>query len=757
MASGAPLNEPGDGAYPVPLELEPLEPVSLAVVDFTSAATATLEHLHRRIGMDSWAVARRTGDDYVVLSALDAGEVGLAAGNVMAWRDTFCAPSLAGEAPRFSSRVDDVPAWVDARKATGFPWRSYLSVPLRGPDGTVLGSLCAGAHEEVDADTELLIGEVELAANLLGTLLAYEVRLQHEARRAEHAEAAADRDALTGVGNRRAWNAALAQEEARARRLGTAASVLVLDLDALKETNDTHGHEAGDELLARTARVLREELRAEDLVVRLGGDEFAALLPDVEAVAVAELVARLQSGLRVARIRASVGAATRRAAEGVQTAWQAADAAMYADKAARAGQAELAAVTARPAGPAGRPTAIAGVGAVPEVAGSATGPVERPGLPEPTPGERIERLLDAVRRQLGMDAAVLAHLDGDTWRLRHTATGPGVHDPRGFSCHRDETYCQRLLDGYLDAVIPDTRADSTTASLGLTTVLSIGAYVAAPVHLRDGSLYGTVCAVSKAPQPDLRPRDAGVLEVLAEALRDLIDQEEQCSGRRRQVLTRLEDLYREGGPRPVYQPVVDLLTLRPVGAEALSRFPAGDPATWFVQAAALGVGVELEVAAIEAALAQEPTSTGFLALNVSPELAASPALVRVLKGHRLDRVVVEITEHEQVQDYPALLRHLEPLRGEGVRVAVDDAGAGFASMRHVLALGPEFIKLDMSLIRGIHLDRTRQALTASLATFAQRTGATLIAEGIETAAELDCLRSLGVPLGQGFHLGYPVG
>ena len=146
---------------------------------------------------------------------------------------------------------------------------------------------------------------------------------------------------------------------------------------------------------------------------------------------------------------------------------------------------------------------------------------------------------------------------------------------------------------------------------------------------------------------------------------------------------------------------------------------------------------------------------GFLSLNVSPAVAASPGLARALEGRRLDDLVLEVTEHERVEDYPALLRHLAPLRAAGLRIAVDDAGAGFASMRHVLALAPEFIKLDMSLIRDVHRDPTRRALAAALTTFAQQTGADVVAEGIETAAELRCLQQLGVSHGQGYHLGRP--
>ncbi|GAA0321482.1 EAL domain-containing protein [Kineococcus aurantiacus] len=774
-----------------PVTAEPPGPPGPAtpppLVDFAAAAATTLRHLQQRIGMDSWALARRDGDDYVVLAAVAPDGVGPVAGGVMAWCDTFCAAVLAGRAPVFSTRVHDTPAWDHARRATGFPWTSYLSVPLTGPDGTVLGSLCAGAHPSDPARTRALehaaseaMAEVELAASLLGTLLAYEVRLQQEARRAERAEAAAERDALTGVGNRRAWDGALAAEEARARALGGTASVLVLDLDALKETNDTHGHEAGDALLVQTARVIGEHLREADLLARLGGDEFAVLLPDVDEPTAAQWRTRLQAALQAAHVSVSVGAATRRAATGLGAAWRQADAAMYLVKTARAGRrvppvpagttsppgtaAERAPGASGPGGPGGLVAAATGA-PVPGTDGTVQGLAS---LDDAVLTARIEQLLEAARRQLGLETTVLARFDGQSWRLHHTATAPGVPDHRGFACPRRETYCQRLLEGHLDAVVPDTRADPVTAGLPLTRALDVGAYLAAPVHLADGTLYGTVCALSRTAEPDLRPRDVGVLELLADALSVPLTAHLQRARRRRDTLAALDALARAGGPRPVYQPVVELRTGRVLGHEALSRFPHDGPEAWFARAAAAGVGPDLELDALRAALRRRPAHPGeALFLNVGPALAGSPALARTLEEHLLPRadhgtgrdlsgIVVEITEHEQVQDYPALLRHLEPLRRDGLRLAVDDAGAGFASMRHVLALHPEFVKLDISLVHGIATDTTRQALAASLVAFAERTCTHLIAEGVESEEELRFLRDLGVAYGQGVHLGPPV-
>jgi EAL domain-containing protein (putative c-di-GMP-specific phosphodiesterase class I) len=119
------------------------------------------------------------------------------------------------------------------------------------------------------------------------------------------------------------------------------------------------------------------------------------------------------------------------------------------------------------------------------------------------------------------------------------------------------------------------------------------------------------------------------------------------------------------------------------------------------------------------------------------------------------RIVFEITEHHAIEDYVALRPLLDGLRAQGARLAVDDAGAGFASLRHTLQLSPDFIKLDISLIRGIDHEPRQRALAAGLIAFANDVGAAIIAEGIETAGELAALRELGVPYGQGFHLAPP--
>jgi EAL domain-containing protein (putative c-di-GMP-specific phosphodiesterase class I) len=171
----------------------------------------------------------------------------------------------------------------------------------------------------------------------------------------------------------------------------------------------------------------------------------------------------------------------------------------------------------------------------------------------------------------------------------------------------------------------------------------------------------------------------------------------------------------------------------------------------------VGLLVDLELAAARAAVrgfARMPRSA-YLSINLSPVTAISPRLGSALRGAPTDRIVVEITEHARVDDYDALAAGLAGLRADGGRLAIDDAGAGFASLRHILLLSPDMIKLDVSLTRDIDRDRARRAMAAALISFADEMGLTIVAEGIETPRELKTLRALGVRMGQGYYLARP--
>ena len=221
--------------------------------------------------------------------------------------------------------------------------------------------------------------------------------------------------------------------------------------------------------------------------------------------------------------------------------------------------------------------------------------------------------------------------------------------------------------------------------------------------------------------------------------------------------TRLRQLLAAREFRPVFQPIVELERRRTVGYEALTRFDDGTPPdTRFAEAARVGLAVDFELGAIRAALelSTELPAGIFLTLNVSPE-------VLLRDGVRLGRllqtvnrpVVLELTEHAPIADYGALRAEIAKL-GD-IQIAVDDAGAGFASMRHILELKPAYAKLDISLVRGIDGDPTRQAMAAGLEHFALRADCRLIAEGVETSEEADTLEGLGIDLAQGYLFGRP--
>ncbi len=210
--------------------------------------------------------------------------------------------------------------------------------------------------------------------------------------------------------------------------------------------------------------------------------------------------------------------------------------------------------------------------------------------------------------------------------------------------------------------------------------------------------------------------------------------------------------------RPVFQPIVALSTGTVVGYEALTRFADGTrPDAQFITAAGSGLGLELEQATLEAAIAAAAAlpRDAWLDLNVSPALLEDPARMAYLLWKAGSRsIVLEITEHERIGDYSRLRAQLDQI-GIPVRLAVDDAGAGFASLRHILELRPDIIKLDRSLVTEIDSDPVRQGLVAGLRHFAAIAGATVVAEGIETRAECSVLIELGVDLGQGYLLGKP--
>jgi EAL domain-containing protein (putative c-di-GMP-specific phosphodiesterase class I) len=209
--------------------------------------------------------------------------------------------------------------------------------------------------------------------------------------------------------------------------------------------------------------------------------------------------------------------------------------------------------------------------------------------------------------------------------------------------------------------------------------------------------------------------------------------------------------------RPVFQPIVDLASGAVVGHEALTRFGDGTaPDQRFAEAWIVGLGQALELATLEAAIAsaRELPAARWLDINMSPRLLDDPQLVRPVLAKADRPLIVEITEHETVADYRALRDAIASF-GDSVRTAVDDAGAGVANFAHIVELRPDFVKLDIGLVRGVNTDLGRQALVVAMRHFARTAGCRLIAEGVETDAEAKSLAALGVDFAQGYFYGRP--
>jgi EAL domain-containing protein (putative c-di-GMP-specific phosphodiesterase class I)/AmiR/NasT family two-component response regulator len=259
-------------------------------------------------------------------------------------------------------------------------------------------------------------------------------------------------------------------------------------------------------------------------------------------------------------------------------------------------------------------------------------------------------------------------------------------------------------------------------------------------------------------------RGEGVLasEVAADVIGELggrLARQRQDEESERLRAERIERVIAEDDFDILFQPVVDLHSGKMAGVEALARFgiePYQTPDLWFKDAWNLGLGMDLELAAVQMALdSARRLPEVFVAVNVSPMAVLSSRLRDALSNHSDRPLVIELTEHAVVEDYDALTHALEPLRQRGVRVAVDDAGAGYASLRHVLHVKPNFIKLDISLISNIDQDRNKQSLAESITSFARESGVRLIAEGIETQNEMECVAALGVDYAQGYLLAMP--
>jgi EAL domain-containing protein (putative c-di-GMP-specific phosphodiesterase class I) len=367
-------------------------------------------------------------------------------------------------------------------------------------------------------------------------------------------------------------------------------------------------------------------------------------------------------------------------------------------------------------------------------------------------GGQLNRILELADQHLDMDLAFVAESFGAE-QVYRTVHG----DARSFAITLDArctAYCGLMLDGQIPHAIPDTAVDHGVQSLDMTINGRIGAYIGVPIVLSDGTLYGSLGCFSHEAH-ELGARDIHFMRMLA----DLAGPELELGRERAQMHSRIQTLIDTASLEVALQPVFDIHDGRCLGVEALARFPEayGNTETVFQSAHSVGLGAPLERLALTHAVTVLPglSEEQFLAVNLTPQVALELARTIDHRPDLMSHLVLEITEHAAVDGYAQLREALRPLRRHGLRLAIDDAGAGYASLKHVIELEPDIIKVDRSLIDGLAVDRARRSVVSAFVLLALDLGAFVIAEGIERPDDLEAVRDLGVDAAQGYLFARP--
>ena len=302
--------------------------------DFEQASRATLAFLHQRLGFELWLMTRREGSDWIVLQAEDHG-YNVEDGTVFHWADSFCSQMVQGNGPRIAPCSKSISAYAAAPIGQDIPIGAYIGVPIGKESGELFGTLCA-----IDPmpQKESILDElplIELLSRHLGTILMSELAANEQRRFLKKAQHNAMTDILTGLLNRRGWEQKLEEEEVHAQRYGSPVCVVIVDLDGLKETNDSKGHAQGDILIQKAAQSLQSAVRDSDIIARTGGDEFGILAVECNVNDSEKLVQRIKEMLAFDGVSASVGMAMRDPKIGLLQAVTEADHNMYAEKTRR--------------------------------------------------------------------------------------------------------------------------------------------------------------------------------------------------------------------------------------------------------------------------------------------------------------------------------------------------------------------------------------------------------------------------------------
>ena len=377
-------------------------------------------------------------------------------------------------------------------------------------------------------------------------------------------------------------------------------------------------------------------------------------------------------------------------------------------------------------------------------------------------GSSIQKAIEAMRRHLGMKVAYVSEFVGDDSVFRHV-DAPGLETviKPGDSRPLDDVFCRHILAGRLPELMPDVSAIPFAMTCPILQEVPIGSHMSVPIRLENGDTYGMFCCLSFERNLSLNERDLNMMRVFADMAGHQIEQEVGSQRRTQEIRRKIQELIDKKQFTNLFQPICDLSTGIPIGFESLCRFhsdPYRSPDKWFKDAGDVGLGIALEQAVLAEALhvSRQLPPDVYVSVNASPELLASQWLCDLLTTFSDRKVLVEVTEHVAVHDYGVLREAIARLRANGAMIAVDDAGAGYSGLQHIVQVQPDVLKLDISLVRDVDSDPARRALLSALIFFSRETGCSMIAEGIETENQRMVLQALGVTKGQGYLLGRPV-
>ncbi|TDX19713.1 sensor domain-containing phosphodiesterase [Rhodovulum visakhapatnamense] len=372
------------------------------------------------------------------------------------------------------------------------------------------------------------------------------------------------------------------------------------------------------------------------------------------------------------------------------------------------------------------------------------------------------KILAALRDLFGMEVAFISRFTPTSREFDLVES----HDP-GFAADvlsaaatpLDQSYCFRIAIGHAPNLMPNAQEEPAVADISETLSLPVGAHLSVPIVLSSGRTYGMLCAFSRKPNSELADRDVALFTLCADLLSRDIEAVILDDLPKSTAADEFSKTLAETSFDFFLQPITSMPGRVPVGFELLTRFAPelGSVEQIFDRARHLDMVMTLEekVARTASRVLARLDRSVWLAINFSVSSIESCDFEAIFPPDYRDRLVLEITEHERVVDYASFLARIKALRGFGFRIAVDDVGAGYSSLRHVLQLRPEILKIDRSFVAGIDQSPDQQTFVRAIREYAASYGGMVIAEGVETASEEAELVRLGAYLAQGYHIAKP--